>query len=189
MRRLAPVLIATALPMAAHAEGMPQLDFGNPLLTAQVVWGALIFFVFYLAVSRYGLPQVGAILEAREQSISADLEQARTAKEKADRAVAELTEARRLAHAESQTALAAATQKAKDEAASRAAALNDQLDAKLRESEARIATARANAMGALRGVAAETAVAVVARLTGKPADEARVQAAVDAALAERGLAA
>ena len=30
------------------AQGMPQLDFANPLTLSQVVWGAIIFIVFLL---------------------------------------------------------------------------------------------------------------------------------------------
>ena len=39
---------------------MPQLDFANPLTTSQVVWGAIIFVVLYVLLSRIGLPKVGA---------------------------------------------------------------------------------------------------------------------------------
>lgn len=177
-----------ALASSAYADSMPQLQFGNPLLTAQVVWGALIFLVFYILVSRWGLPRVGAILEHRENAIAQDLEQARLAKQTADRAVAELTEARRRAYAESQAALTAAAQKAKDEAAAKAAEVNARLDRQLAESEAQINAARGNAMAALRGVAAETAEAIVQRLTGRTAPAA-VSGAVAEALARRGLAA
>ena len=173
---------------AAHAETMPQLDFGNKLLTAQVVWGALIFGVFYLLVSHWGLPKVGAILEMRADTIARDLDQARAARADADAAVAELTAARRAAYAQSQAAIADAALKAKTEAAARSAEQAARLDAQLAHSEARIATARASAMGALRVVAVEAAAAVVTRLTQHAADEARVADAVGQVLAARGLA-
>ena len=38
---------------------MPQLDFANPLTTSQVVWGAIIFVVLYILLSRIALPKVG----------------------------------------------------------------------------------------------------------------------------------
>ena len=78
-----PALLAALLllPAAAMAEGMPQLDFANPLTTSQVVWGAVIFIVLYLLLSRVGLPRVGAVLEERARHIASDLEtaQARSA--------------------------------------------------------------------------------------------------------------
>jgi F-type H+-transporting ATPase subunit b len=173
---------------AAHAETMPQLDFSNPLLTSQVVWGALIFVVFYLAVSRWGLPLVGEVLENRARRIEADLEQARLAKQDADRAVAELQAARRQAYAEAQKAISDAIEQAQQEAARQAREANERLEQQIAESERRIQEARTRALGALRQVATETAAEVVARLTERPADPARVAEAVGAVLAERQLA-
>lgn len=181
-------LVGTALP--AYAEGsMPQFDFRNPLLVAQVVWGAIIFVAMYVAFTRIGLPQVASVLAAREQTIGGDLEQARIAKDKADRAVAELNEARRVAYAEAQTALSAATQKAKEAAAAKAEEVNAKLDRQLADSEKQIAAARAGAMSALREAAFDTTDLLVARLAGRPADAQAVRAAVADALAARGLAA
>jgi F-type H+-transporting ATPase subunit b len=192
MKRFAPICAAAAALVlvagSARAQGMPQLEFGNPLLVAQVIWGAVIFAVFYFAVSRRGLPKVSAILAMREQTIGDDLEQARLAKDKADRAIADLNEARRRAYAESQTALNEATTKAKADAAEQAATLNARLDRQLKESEAQIAAARNQALGSLRGITTETAGAIIARVTGRAADHGRVQAAVGTLLAERGLA-
>jgi F-type H+-transporting ATPase subunit b len=174
---------------SAHADTMPQLDFKNPLVLSQVVWGALIFAGFYGLASRWGLPKVGAILEMRANTIAADLDQARDAMAQADAAVAELNAARKKAYAQSQAEIADATAKAKAEAAARAAEQDARLDAKLAESEAQIHRARAAALGALREVATETAQAVVARLTDGHADYHRIDAAVGDLLAERGLAA
>ncbi len=194
LRRAAPpgtaawLVFGAALP--AHAEGkMPQFDFANPLLTAQVVWGAIIFAILYFAFDRVGLPRVAGVIAAREQTIGGDLEQARLAKEKADRAVAELTEARRVAYAEAQAAQAAAAQKAKDAAAARSAEVNARLDKQLADSERQIAAARAGAMAALREAASDTADLLVFRLAGRPADSQAMRAAISDALAARGLAA
>lgn len=178
-----------ALTRAARADTMPQLDFANKLLVSQVIWGAVIFAAFYLLASRWGLPKVGAILEMRAATIATDLERAHSSKADADAAVAELTAARRTAYAQSQSAIAEAAAKAKADAAERSAAQDARLDAQLAESEAQIGRARGAAMGALRQVASETAAAVVARLADGYEDPQRVDAAVGALLAERGLAA
>jgi F-type H+-transporting ATPase subunit b len=180
-------LAVTGFAGQAHASGMPQLAFGNPLLTAQVVWGAIIFALFYLGVSRYGLPRVDAILEHRAGVIGADLEQARSAKLRADQAVAELNEARRRAYAESQAAVNAATQKAKDQAARQAEDANARLDRQLAESEAQIGAARTRAMASLQDVAASTADALITRLTRREPDQTRVRYAVGEAIEARGL--
>ncbi len=182
---LAAMVLAPAL--AARADTMPQLEFHNPLLTSQIVWGAAIFVVFYLLASRWGLPKVDSILQMRAVTISGDLDRARAAKAQADAAAAELADARRQAASQSQAAIAEAVGRAKAESAAKAAEQNAQLDARLAESEAQIHSARTAAMASLRQAATETALAVVERLTGH-ADEARVQEAVGSLLAERGLA-
>ena len=101
---------AALLPATAQAKGMPQLDFANPLTISQIVWGAIIFVLFYLLLSRWALPKVATVVDARHASIAGDLETARSAKAEADAAVTELTEAVRRARAEAQAAVASATQ-------------------------------------------------------------------------------
>ena len=84
-----------------------------------------------------------------------------------------MVEATKRARAEAQAAIAAATQQAKAEAATRTSAMNETLDARLAEAEGSIAAARQSAMGALRQVAGETATAVIVRLTGESAGRRR----------------
>jgi F-type H+-transporting ATPase subunit b len=182
---MAVALAAAATP--AHASGMPQLAFGNPLLLSQVIWGGVIFAAFYYAVSRHGLPRIDAILEMRAGVIGDDLEQARLAKQRADQAVAELNEARRRAYAESQAALAAATQKAQADAAALAEAATARLDQQLAASEAQITAARDRAMASLRDVASDTAEAVILRVTRLRPEPATISGAVDQRLRARGL--
>ncbi len=184
MGRLA--LIASALLLAAagpQKEGMPQLNFANPLTISQVVWGAIIFALLYVMLSRWALPKVGSVVDERRARIGSDLDTARSAKTEADAAVAELQEATRRARVEAQSSVAAATQQAKTEAAARNAQANERLDAQLAEAERNIANSRNAAMGALRQVAADAATSVITRLTGHAPDPARVDSAVGAHLA------
>jgi F-type H+-transporting ATPase subunit b len=191
LRRVAlPALaaLATALlvtPGAARAEGMPQLDFSTPLTISQVYWGAGIFIVLYLLLSRIGLPQVGAVIEQRAVRIAADLDTAKAQKAQADAAVAELTATIQRSRAAAQSEVNQAVDQAKAAAAEQAVALSKRLDAQLKAAETQINTARAAAVGALHQVATDTASTVIARLTGAAADLPRVDAAVTAALAAR----
>ena len=181
-------LASTAMAAAPAGEkkgGMPQLDFANPLTVSQVVWLAIIFVVLYLLLSRWALPQVGAVLEMRAKRIQADLEAAQAAKTQADAAVAELTAATREAQATAQAEIAGAVATAKDAAAAQAATLNARLEAQLADAEQRINAARTSAMGALRSVATDTASAVVSRLVGSAPAADAVERAVDGALAAR----
>ncbi len=175
------------LPTAAMAEGMPQLDFANPLTTSQVVWGVIIFAVLYILASRVALPKVGEVLEERATHIARDLETAQAAKAKSDAAVTEVSDATAKARAEAQAAINAALDEAKAAAAKQSEALNARLDRQLAEAEQQIAAARASAMGALRQVATETATTVVTRLTGAAPNAEQLNSAVGQALSARGV--
>jgi F-type H+-transporting ATPase subunit b len=175
------------LPAAAQAAGMPQLDLVNPLTTAQVVWGAIIFVVLYVLLSRGGLPRVASVLEERAARISADLEAARAAKAKADAGAVQSRAAYDHAHAEAQAAINSAVNEAKDAAAKQAEVLNARLEKQLQEAEAQIAQARASAMSAVRQVSTETAAMVVSRLSGSPAKAATLDKAIATAMAARGI--
>jgi F-type H+-transporting ATPase subunit b len=179
--------VASEHPGATSSAGMPQLDFGNPWTIAQVVWMLLIFGALYYVMARYALPQVEGVLEARRARIEGDLENAQAAKQRADAAMAEHQSATAKARAEAQAAVAAATQKAQAEASTRAEALNARLAAQIEAAERQIASARDNAMGALRQVATDTADALVTRLIGR-SDGAAVAKAVERELAARGQA-
>jgi len=189
---LAPCLAFAADTHAGEpVTGMPQLAFGHPeqgrYLIANVVWLFLIFGLLYYVMAQYALPAVGSVLEARRARIEGDLEQAQAAKQRADAAMAEHQASTARARAEAQAAVATATQQAQAAAAAKAEALNERLNIQIAAAEARITASRDNAMGALRSVAADTAEALVARLTGF-ADRAAVDQAVGAELTARGRA-
>jgi F-type H+-transporting ATPase subunit b len=172
---------------AAMAEGMPQLDFHNPLTISQVVWGAIIFVVLYILLSKFALPQVSSVLDERASHINADLESARQASQRAEAGKAEAAEATAKARSEAQASVNAALDEAKAAAAAQTAALNNRLEKQLSDAEGQINAARAAAMNALRQVATETADTVVTRLTGAAPDGQRLNNAIGAALSARGL--
>ena len=174
-------------PVAAMAAGMPQLDFNTPLTVSQVVWGAIIFAILYLMLSRAALPRVASVLHERAGKISQDLERARAAKARADAGMTEAQQATTKARTEAQTAVSAAVNEAKQAAAAQSETLNARLEQHLHDSEAQIAQARASAMGAIRQVATETAATVVTRLTGSVPETGMLDSAIGSALAARGI--
>ena len=180
---LAVCLIAS--PIVARADGLPQLDFGNRLTIYQVVWGAVIFIVLYILASRTALPKVEAVLEERAKRIAGDLEGARVAKARADAGIKAAADATASARAEAQAAINAALESSKQAAALQSAALNERLERQLKEAESQIAAARSDALAALPGVATETAIALITRLTGVMPDPVRLNGAIHAAMAAR----
>lgn len=150
----------------ATGGGMPQLNFGHPLVVSQVVWLLLIFGLLYYTMANVALPRVTEVLEQRRQRIDADLEAAHAAKQRADAAFEEHRAATARARAEAQMAIGAAVQRTQDEVAAKAEVVTARLNDQIGQAEARIAAARDSAMGALRQVAVETAEALVHRLVG-----------------------
>ena len=186
MRRTGTALLLALAPSAAMADGkLPQMDFSNPLTLDQVGWMAVIMVVLYLLLARWGLPQMGKVLENRAAVIARDLAAARAAKQEADRAVALLTATLATARANAQAEVTKAVANAKAQAAAQAATLNAALEAKLADSEARIDAARAAAMAAIKPVAAEAAGEIMLKLTGSVPGQEELAQRVDDALAAR----
>lgn len=176
-------MIAVIRPAAA--AGMPQLQFNNPLTLGQVFWGAIIFLVLYLLLSRSALPRVASVLAERRGRIEGDLDAAEAARREADTAIAELRLARRQASAEATGMVDKVVADAREQAAIRTREMNQRLEAEIARAELAVSAARQTALGSLRVIAGDTAQLLVERLTGGTADHALVQAKVDTALAAR----
>jgi F-type H+-transporting ATPase subunit b len=173
----------------ATGGGMPQLNFGHPLLIAQVVWLLVIFGLLYAVMAQVALPGVASVLAERRRRIDGDLQAAQAAKARADEALAQHRAATAKARSEGQAAIAEAVGRAQAEAAARSEELNARLNSQIEQAERRIAAARDSAMGALRQVSADTAEALVSRLIGGGSpDRGAVERAVDGELAARGRA-
>ncbi len=179
-------LLVMAAP-GAHATGMPQLDFHNPLVTGQVIWGAVIFLGFYLVLSQVMLPRVGRVLEDRSKRISGDLDVARAAKQDADKAVAELQQARKDAMAEAQANLQKTLDAEQHATDQKLADISARLTAEIADAEKRISAEKAQAFGTLKEIAADTTQALVSRLTGVTPDAQLVAQKVDGAIAHRNI--
>ncbi len=173
-----------ALPGRAVAEGMPQLHFKDPLLQGQVVWGALIFIVFYLLLSRSALPKVADVIKAREVRVRNDLDVARRARKDADQAQKELCEAREKAAEEASATIQSIRDAAKENIRARTEETAARLEAEIKEAEAHIALSRNNALAQINEIASSTAVTLTERLIGT-ADQQVITAAVEHAHAAR----
>src|SRR6185437_3414239 len=156
--------------------------FESSTFASQLVSLAIAFAALYLIASKFALPRVGSVLDARQGAIDGDLAEAQKLKDQSDSALkpyeSDLASARSRAHAIS------AENREKLNAASEAErkALEDKLAAKLAESEKTIASTRQAAMSNVRGIAADAAAAIVQRLSGVQPDAKAVNSAVDASL-------
>lgn len=161
-------------PAGAHAEGagghesaggLPQFDLA--WWPGQIAWFLIIFTALLLFVRYFAAPKVGGTIEAREAQITSDIAEARRMKDEADaQAQAAAADAAK-GRAEAQKVAAEARAKAQAQIAARLAEEEAKLAATGAEAEARIATARDAAMGNVQTIAADTAQAIVQKLTGK----------------------
>lgn len=163
-----------------HKASFPP--FESDTFASQLVSFAIAFALLYLIVSRLALPRVGGVLSARQQVIDTDLAEASRLKSASDGALkayeTELATAR--AKAQAMATEVRETLNAQQETAK--AALEQSLAGKLAAAETTIATMREQAMGNVRGIAAETASAIVERLTGTSPNAGAVDAALDASM-------
>ena len=170
---------ADAAGHAAQSAGMPQLDvstFGN-----QIFWLLVTLAVLYWVLSKVALPRIDAIISDRQGAITGDLMQAEEFKKKAKDAEAAYGKA--LADARTEAGKIVAAQKAEiqKELDAAIAKADAEISARAGESEKRIAVIRDSATADARSVAREVTAELVRAFGGK-ADEAAIDAAVDARL-------
>jgi len=180
------LIAGLAMPMSAQAAGagLPQLDIST--WPSQLFWLVVLFTAGYILMAKFVTPRIGSVLEERRAKLDEDLGKARSASEDAARIRAEYEadlDAARSAAAE--TAKQAAAEATKQAEASDAK-IAKKLAEKVAKAEAKLATARSEAMANLNNVAAEAALAVVAQLAniqttaaqaGKTADKLATQMA------------
>jgi len=156
--------------------GLPQFKF--EYWGGQIVWLLIVFAVLYILLSRVFVPRLRKIQDTRAQTIADAVEQARRVQAEADAqaaaAKAEIAEAR----AQARRLAAEAKARSQAELASRQAAEDERLQAELDKAEARIRGLRDQAMQSVGATAAETAEAIVAKLTGASPSRAEVDAAL-----------
>ncbi len=165
----------------AAASGLPQFDLAQ--WPGQIVWALAIFAVLYLLLARVFLPRVGDTIAEREDTISGQIGDARRLRDEAaaeaevarDEITAARNRARKLAQDAAAEANAAADKRRAEE--------DERLGATLAAADDRIALAKASAMAEVRGLAADTAGAIVGKLTGAAPSAREIEAALAAGTA------
>ena len=166
----------------ADAHGRTFPPFQKDTFASQLVSLLVAFVALYLIVSRIALPRVGSVLDQRQNVIDGDLADAQKLKDDSDSALKAYES--ELAAARSRAQAIGAETREKLNAASEAErkTLEERLSLKLAEAEKTIASTREAAMSNVRGIAADSAAAIVQRLTGLAPDARSVDSAVDASL-------
>jgi F-type H+-transporting ATPase subunit b len=167
----------------AHTEqpaGHPAFPpFQSEFFPSQLVWLTVSFVLLYVLMSKIALPRVGAILTARSKVIGDDLAAADRLKEQSNAAHTAYEKALADARGRAQGIASSTREQQAKEAEAVQKRLEAQLHEKLEKAEQSIAATRSAAMGNVRGIAADTAAAIVERLIGKAPAAAEVTAALD----------
>jgi F-type H+-transporting ATPase subunit b len=175
--------MATTSHTEVPAGGKPPFPpFQRDTFASQIVWLVITFVALYLLISRIAIPRISGILEERSKRVESDFAQAQRAKEEAEAALAAYEKALADARNRAQAIGAEIRDKLNAEAEEKRKALEAQLNAQLAEAEKTIAATKAAAMSNVRGIAVETAAAIVERLIGVTPPAPVVAAAVDDAL-------
>ena len=159
---------------AHHEAGFPPFQTEN--FAPQIVWLVLIFGVLYLLMSRLALPRVGGILEERAQKIVTDLDASRDMQAKAQAAATANDDNIRRRREEAQAIGREAQQKIAAETVAQRARAETEAAEKIRAAEARISSAKAQALGNVEQIAVDAAASIVEKLTGATVDKDRLAA-------------
>lgn len=169
---------------AAHGEagggGLPQFEFANWF--GQIVYLLFLFAILYWLMAKVFVPRLRSVIDQRATTIADAVQSARQvqaeAAGQAEAAKAEVAEARASSRAMAAAAKARVTQEANERSAAEEAVVN----ARIAEAETAIGKTRDAAMTNVSTIAADTARAMVERLTGKAATAAEADAALKGAV-------
>jgi len=162
---------------------MPQLVISD--FAPQLVWLLITFVALYLILSRLVLPRIASTLGERETKLKSDLDRAEQLRADAESALADYQKTIAQARAQAQAELQKTAAETADQAARREAALGADINARSREAEASIASAKQAALADVGKVAGEAVRELVGRLAGSPPDFSAVDAALRAAQQEQ----
>ena len=166
-----------------HPGGKPQFPpFNKETFASQLVWLVVFFVALYVIIKRWAIPQIGGIIEARTEKIDGDLAEAKRLRDQSDAALAAYEKSLADARGRAQALAGDTRDKLAAEAEVARKKLEAELNARLAKAEQTIAATKTSAMSNVQGIAADTASAIVERLTGTAPQASAVQAAVADAL-------
>lgn len=155
---------STEVPHKGPEASFPPFD--QTTFSAQLIWLAITFGFLYVALSKFLLPRITDVIDARQDGIRRDLSKAEELKVETEKALADY-----------EKALADAKNKAGDIAKTTRDGLAAEIDKERHKVEAeitqrvttaekRIAESKSKAMSSVNDIAGETVAAIVSKLTG-----------------------
>ena len=167
------------VPPSEHGGGFPP--FESHTFLSQLIWLALAFGLLYYLMDKVALPRIQGILNDRANRLSKDRDEAHRMKAEAEAAGAAYEKSLNDAQGKARAIAQETRNSLSQETDAKRKALEGELNARIADSEATIRSRSAEAMGNVRGIASETAAAIVERLTGQTPDQASLDRALDRA--------
>lgn len=174
---------AQVVPGAPPAEHGAFPPFQSETFAAQLLWFAIAFGLLYYLMSRIALPRIGSILESRSERIAGDLAEAQRLRAESEASGAAYEKSLNDARAKAKAIAQEMREALGAEAEAKRKVLELELHERLVVAEQTIGAKTNEAMASVRGIAADTATAIVERLTGQAPDRTIVEAALDRTLA------
>jgi F-type H+-transporting ATPase subunit b len=161
---------------------VPQIDTAT--FASQIFWLAVAFVTLYYLLSRRALPRLTEVLEARQDRIAADLDEAERLRREAEAALASYQAVIAKAQDDAHALLAETQTRLQAETAARQAELDKRLAEQLSAAEARIAEARQSALKELEEAAVTVAQTATEHLAGIKVAKKTAQSALRGVLEE-----
>lgn len=168
----------TFVPTAAPQGGGSFPPFDPNTFAPQLVWLAITFAVLYWALSRVALPKIGSVIDERRDRIQRDLDEAERMKTETDAALKAYEQALAEARGKAQTMAKETRDRLSAEVEKERHKVDEQIAAKLADTETRIEATKLRALASVNEIAVETAGAIVTRLLGKEIPASEIQAAL-----------
>jgi F-type H+-transporting ATPase subunit b len=164
----------------AHHAAFPP--FASETFPSQLFWLVLAFVILYVLMAKWALPQVASVIENRQKRIEGDIAEAGRLKEQSEAAGAAYEKALADARARAQAMASETREKQAAETEAVRKRTEDELNARLAESEKSLTASKDAAMAYVRGIAEDAAAAIVERLIGSAPSKEAVADAVAASL-------
>lgn len=158
---------------------MPQLEQIGTFLS-QAFWLVIAFGVLFFILRTIALPKIQATLEARREKIEGDLDRAQTLRQEAEQVLAEYEAAMAEGREKARSVVREVTEESKTTAAAQHETLAKKLAEEIQGAEARIETAKKDAVSHIRDVAADVVQTATQRLIDSKVDKRSASAAVNA---------
>lgn len=144
--------------------------FAVEFLHSQIFWVAVAFAVLLGVMSKFVVPAVAAVLDARIAQVKGDLNAAEAARAEAHKVLAEYQTQMAAARKEAATLVSTARAEAEALAAQRLAQMEADIARKGEDARKSIEAAKAEAMRSVRAEVAEVAVAMAEKLLAQTVD-------------------